>query len=601
MNNINEPDYKRITLAVFLAAITLIAWQLLVEWPRRQQMSKVVQTQVQKTIEDKKNNIVQIENKVATKEAEAEYNPKLSRTQRLALSPRIAIKSDKIHGSIALKGARFDDLTLAKYKETLEKDSADVTLLTPNGDENAYFAQAGWVASDGKTIVPDGKSLWKADKQSLAAGEAVNLKWDNGAGVVFVLNIALDADYMFSFNQRVENHSGQEIKVAPYGYINRSHQANKQLQNDMILHEGPIGVMEGAVSEIAYKDLREKGAKIIENANGWLGITDKYWITTLIPDGNFKANFSHYNKNTQDRYQVDYLGAEQTIENNMVQESKLRLFAGAKEIEVLDKYTNGDVANKIPPITLFDRAVDFGSLYFLTKPLFLMLNFFYKLIGNFGLAIMMVTIVVKACMYPLANKSYKAMAQMKDLQPEIALLKEKHKDDSAAVSKETMALYKRNKVNPAAGCLPILLQMPVFFALYKVLYVTLEMRHAPFFGWLKDLSASDPSNIFTAFGLINWNPSDSFHIGILPILYCVTMLIQQSQQPKPADPVQAKMMRFMPFLFMYVFSGLPAGLVLYWVWSNILSIVQQEIITLRHGSHRSQIAKKATTKEVVKS
>lgn len=552
------------------------------EWPRRQQLAQNYAIEAQKKAALKNDKA----NEIIAKGGDSDYTPNLSRQERLQASQRIAIKSDKLHGSISLKGARFDDLTLAKYKETLEKDSPDVTLLTPNGDENAYFAQAGWVAGDGKTKVPDGKSEWQADKQILSAGDSVNLNWDNGEKVTFILTISLDNDYMFSISQRVENHSGNEISVTPYGYINRAY---KDASNNAIMHIGPLGVMEGALTEVSYKSLREKGNKTDDNSSGWFGITDKYWLTALIPDYNqFKTSFSHYNKNDLDRYQVDYLGTPQVVADGTSQEAKLRLFAGAKEINVLDTYASGNANGKAPPIPLFDRAVDFGVLYFLTKPLFLMLNFFYSLIGNFGLAIMMVTIIVKILMYPLANKSYKAMAKMRILQPEMARIKEKYKDDQMAVNKETLELYKRHRVNPASGCLPLLVQMPVFFALYKVLYVTIEMRHAPFFGWLTDLSASDPSNVFTAFGLIPWATPHFLHLGILPILYATTMIIQQHQQPAPPDPTQAKMMKIMPFFLLFIFASFPAGLVLYWVWSNSLSILQQEIITLRHGTHRSQ-------------
>lgn len=613
MKNLNEPDYTRVALAIFLAAAILMGWQAFVELPRSQKIAQVVKQQELKQAELKQEKLAD----VTAKKIDEEFNPNLTREQRLAASKRITIKSERLHGSIALTGARFDDLTLAGYKETLDKNSKEVTLLSPNGDESAYFAQVGWVASDGKTKVPDGKTVWKADKSTLAAGESVNLRWENGAGVTFVLNIALDADYMFRFRQSVENHSASEIKLAHYAYINRFY---KETVSHMgILHEGPLGVMQDKIDETTYSDLREKGTKTIENANGWLGVTDKYWLTALVPSGNFKASFSHYQKNNQDRYQVDYMGQELVVAAGEKYESKqlggnLRLFAGAKEIDLLDKYASGTIDTdtigrvsendvetkwKSPPIPLFDRAVDFGFLYFLTKPLFLMMNLFYHLIGNFGLAIMAVTILVKFAMYPLANKSYRAMAKMRILQPEIAKLREKYHDDSIALNKETMALYKRHSVNPASGCLPILVQMPVFFALYKVLYVTLEMRHAPFFGWLRDLSAADSSNIFTAFGLINWNAPSYLHLGILPILYCVTMIIQQRQQPMPTDPVQAKMMKFMPIMFMFIFASLPAGLVLYWVWSNIISIAQQEIITLRHGTHRSQISKKKAEAKVL--
>ena len=586
MKNPNEPDYKRVSLAIFLAAAMLMGWQAFVELPRSKQIAQMQKAQTEKQAEISRAKPAEI----IAKEADAELAPNLTREQRLAVSPRLAIKSDKLNGSIALKGLRFDDLTLAKYKVSLDKDSKDVTLLTPNGDAEAYFAQSGWVASDGKTKVPDAKSLWKADKTTLNAGETTNLRWDNGEGITFITTIALDADYMFSIKQSVENHSASEIRVTPYAYINRTYQETKK--GALISHEGPLGVLQGAIDEIDYKDLRDKGDKIVENSKGWLGITDKYWLTALVPDGDFKASFSHYNKNNQDRYQTDYLGEVQTIAAGGTNSTNLRLFAGAKEISVLDKYADGDAAHNIPPILLFDRAVDFGYLYFLTKPLFLLLNFFYHLIGNFGLAIMAVTIVVKLVMFPLANKSYKAMAKMRILQPQMAKIKEKHAGDSIALNKEMMALYKLHSVNPASGCLPLLVQMPVFFALYKVLYVTLEMRQAPFFGWLHDLSATDPSNLFTAFGLINWTPPSYLHLGLLPILYCITMIVQQKQQPAPTDPVQAKMMKFMPFFLLFVFATFPAGLVLYWVWSNFLTIAQQEFITLRHGTHRSQMRNK---------
>lgn len=585
--HIYEPDYKRMIVAVFLGAALLMGWQAFVELPRSKQIEQAVKQQAAKQSEIKKQKAAA----ETAKENSAEANPSLTREQRLALSPRLAIKSDKLHGSIALRGARFDDLTLAKYKETLDSNSKEVILFSPNGDNATYFAQAGWVARDGKTKVPDANTLWKADKNTLSAGEKVNLRWDNGEGVTFILTIALDNDYMFSITQGVENHSKSDVGLTTYAYINRSY---RELSHSgaAISHEGPLGVLQGSIDEMAYKDLREKGEKRVDYAeSGWLGITDKYWLTALIPSSEFSANFSHYVKNNQDRYQVDYLGASQDVAVGASVYSNLRLFAGAKEVDVLDKYTEGNKNGGQPPVPLFDRAVDFGVLYFLTKPLFLLLNMFYGLIGNFGLAIMSVTIVVKLAMYPLANKSYKAMAEMKVLQPELAKLREKYHDDQIAFNKEMMALYKRHKVNPAAGCLPILLQMPVFFALYKVLYVTLEMRHAPFFGWLRDLSATDPSNIFTLFGLISWNPPSFLHLGLLPILYCITMIIQMRIQPAPTDPVQAKVMKIMPFMLLFLFATFPAGLVLYWVWSNILTIIQQEIISLRHGTHRSQVTK----------
>jgi len=585
MKNTNEPDYIRIGIAIFLAALLMMMYQAFVEAPRRQQLAKSYVQNTAKQEELKK----QKTEDILAKGIDLEYDPKLTRAERLAVSPRIKISSDKLHGSISLKGARIDDLTLAKYKESLG-GIEDVILLSPNGDEKSYFAQAGWVSSDGKTKVPDGKTIWKADKTSLNSGDSVNLSWDNGSGVKFIINIALDSNYMFSFEQKVENHSGGEITVAPYGYINRTH--TQMPSSAVIFHEGAMGVIKGVIEEVGYKDLHDKGNITFNNDSGWIGFTDQYWLTSLIPSSTYKGSFSHYTKNSRERYQIDYLMDEQKIANGETTTSvSVRLFAGAKEVKVLDAYAAGDSTTNTPPIPLFDRAVDLGMLYFLAKPLFLLLNFFYAQIGNFGLAIMMVTIVVKICLFPLANKSYKAIAKMKILQPEMNKIRERYHDDKIALNKAMMELYKQHKVNPASGCLPILLQMPVFFALYRVLFMTIEMRHAPFFGWLRDLSDFDHSNIFTLFGTINWTPPSALHIGILPIMYCITMLIQQQQQPAPTDPVQAKTIKAMPFIFMYVFASLPAGLVLYWVWSNMISIVQQEIIMLNHGTHRSQTKK----------
>lgn len=581
----NEPDYMRLFITLFLALGVLILWQVKVEWPRRQALAVYHAAETQRTQE----RAVEQAKAIANTHAE-EDNPSLTREQRLNSSARVAIQSDTLHGSIALKGARFDDIRLAKYRETLDKDSPEVTLLSPNGDASAFFVQVGWVATDGKTKVPDSNSIWQADRNTLTAGGHTTLRWNNGGGVTFVLTVSLDEHYMFDINQRVENASGQSVAVAPYAYINRVYA--EPAKHYGVMHEGPLGVADDKLNEISYKDLREKGAQSFEHASGWLGITDKYWLTALVPSGSYKSTFSHYSKGAQDRYQADYLSPSVEIASGAASEQPLRLFAGAKEVNVLDRYTNGDAQH--PPVPLFDRAVDFGSLYFLTKPMFLMLNWFFKHVGNFGIAILLLTVVVKLCMYPLANKSYHASAQMRRLQPEMAKLRERHFDDQITMNKEMMALYKREKVNPASGCLPLFIQMPVFFALYKVLYVTIEMRHAPFFGWIRDLSAMDPSNIFTAFGLFPWDYPNWMHLAVLPMLMCITMFIQMRQQPKPADPVQAKMMTYMPFFMLFIFNGMPAGLVLYWTWSNLISILQMLIITKRHGGDRTGVKAFAT-------
>lgn len=583
----DDTDYKRLFAAVFLAAILLIGWQIKVEWPRRQQLAQHHSMQIKKRQDEQAMAAAQR----GMKETAAEETAPRARAQRLSASKRIAVRSDRLHGSIALTGARIDDLTLAQYRETLDPESKEVLLLSPQGGDDAYFMQAGWLAADGKTKVPAADTVWRADRADLAPGKPVTLTWDNGEGQIYFTTIALDENYMFTLTQRMENKSAAGVSVAAYAFINRTYEESTQHYG--ILHEGPMGVLEGALEEIPYKTLREKSSKIFEQASGWLGITDKYWLTALVPAGEFKATFSHYEKAGKHRYQTDYLAAPVAVAANAGAEQRLRFFAGAKELQILDRYADGDAQAGAPPIPLFDRAVDFGVLYFLTKPLFLLLTFFFEHTSNFGVAILLLTIVVKLLMFPLANKSYHAMAQMRQLQPEIVNLRERHAGDHIKINQEMMALYKREKVNPASGCLPILIQLPVFFALYKVLFVTIEMRHAPFFGWLKDLSAPDPSNLFTLFGLVPWAAPHWLHLGLLPMLFCASMVVQMRQQPKPPDPVQAKVMAWMPYLFLFICAGFPAGLVLYWAWSNVLSIAQQHVITRQHQKMKHARAPKA--------
>ena len=572
--------YSIASIAIFLAALLLMSWQALVEAPKRQKIAAYTQAQAKKIEEQKKTFATQ----AAIKESSDE-NPALTREERLVKTPRVSIHTAKLQGSITLKGARIDDLTLTAYREALAENSKPVTLLSPAGGGESYFIQAGWVAADGKTRVPNHDTLWQSDKTKLSATDPVTLRWDNGEGQTFELIMALDEHYMFSVTQRVINRASRSIQLQPYAFLNRAHE--DPAQHYGILHEGPLGVMEGSLAEISYQELREKTNKTFENASGWLGIGDKYWLTAMIPQGEFKATFSHYEKNGHNRYQVDFLKPNVAIESGSASEQTFRIFSGAKELRIIEAYAAGDPSKNMPGITLFDRAIDFGVLYFLTKPMLMLLTFFHTHISNFGVNIMLLTIVVKLLMFPLANKSFKSMAQMRQLQPEILKLRERYGDDAIKMNQEMMALYKREKVNPASGCLPLLIQMPVFFALYKVLFVSIEMRHAPFFGWIKDLSAADPSNLFTLFGLFDWGAPSWLHLGVLPIVMCITMVLQMRQQPKPADPIQAKMMAYMPFFFLFLFASFPAGLVLYWAWSNVLSIAQQALITRAHGKAKA--------------
>ncbi len=549
---LSKSDTTNMIMALALSLLVLLWWEYSIEGPRRK-----VQEQAARRAHAE---MVQREKQQAAAPATVK-----TRAQLLGESPRLRIVSDHLHGSVALKGLRFDDLTLARYHETLDPASPEAVLFSPAGTQDAYFATFGWPAAPvGVTPMrlPDAQTVWTADAPQLTPQQPVTLTWNNGEGVTFTVRIALDAKYMFTLTQSARDAAGKPVKWWSYASISRVYDMKKHMAIN-ILHEGPIGVFNGTLKEATYKTLTEEKAQNFEAQTGWLGMSDKYWLSAIIPPA--EANDFHFVHDTAtagDRFQADYLSPPR-------EETTVRFFAGAKELAVLDAYA---AQHHIP---LFDRAVDFGIFYFLTKPIFLTLNYFYAHIGNFGIAILLLTVIVKLLMYPLANKSYRSMNQLKELQPKIKAIQERAKDDKTRLNQDMIALYKREGVNPAAGCLPMLIQIPVFFSLYKVLYVSIEMRHAPFFGWIHDLSAPDPTNLFTLFGLFPWNHPALLHLGAWPILMCVTMVIQQFQSPPPPDPVQAKIMKLLPFFFLFLFSGFAAGLVIYWTWSNTLSILQQ--------------------------
>lgn len=575
----NRPENKNMLIALALSGLLIIGWQFFIEAPKRAELAKWQQVQAQLKQKEEEN----LAEKEALLDEPATANTAENNQNAVATaSPRIAISSDTLHGSLALRGLRFDTLTLTKYKETIEKNSPEVQLLYPSSEEAPYFIQIGWLSDESNTRIPNEHSVWQTSDKKLTPETPLHLQWYNGEGITFKVTISLDQNYMFTVDQKVMNESGKTLSLSPYALINRGYKDVGV--HAAISHEGPIGVLNGTLKELGYKDLNDK-KDVTTNASGWLGFTDKYWLTALIPAQGkpFTANFIYYNSKGVDRYQSDYVGANANVAHGGTTQSTLHFFAGAKVIDVLDIYTAGVTEQKLAPVPLFDRAVDFGWLYFLTKPIFLTLNFFYKWVGNFGVAILILTVIIKGMMFPLANKGYKSMTQMRALQPEMKKLQERYHDDKFKMQQETWALYKKEKVNPASGCLPMLIQLPVFFALYKVLFVTIEMRHAAFFGPWQDLSAMDPTNIFTAFGLIPWNPPEMFMLGIIPILMCITMIIQMRQQPKPADPTQAKVMKLMPWFILFVTHRMPAGLVMYWVWSNILSILQQHVITRKYN------------------
>jgi YidC/Oxa1 family membrane protein insertase len=570
------PDFKNLILALVLATAVMAGWQYFYEAPR-QKVRAAEQAQKREAAAE-------------ARAAEVKQAAATTAKAPAASGARIRIESPRLHGSIALTGGRIDMLTLATYRESLDAQSGEVQLLKPVGDSNAYFAELGVLAANAKA--PTASSVWQADRDVLTPETPVTLRWDNGQGLQFEKTISLDAHYMFTINYAVKNTGSAPVNFYPYALLSR-HYADVG-KHYLIMHEGPLAVANGVLTDTTYKELREDGAQKFAHANGWVGITDKYWLTALIPDGfSFDGAFKYAKRKGSDTYQVDLRGEEMTVEAGDSADFSVRLFAGAKEVSLLDHYRT---ELNVP---LFDRAVDFGSLYFLTKPIFLLLNFFHTLVGNFGLAILLLTCCIKLVLYPLANKSYTSMSQMKLLLPQMTEIKERYADDKMKMNVAVMELYKREGVNPMSGCLPILIQIPVFFSLYKVLFVTIEMRHAPFFGWIHDLSAPDPTNIFTLFGLIPWDAPSFMHIGVWPLIMCVTMVLQQKLNPKPTDPVQAAVIGYMPYIFLFLFAAFPAGLVIYWAWNNTLSIAQQAWIQHRikkHG-HKKKRAPRAGKKK----
>lgn len=503
--------------------------------------------------------------------------PGNTRTQALATAPRVRINTPRLHGSISLIGGRLDDLTLVDYHETIDPDSPEVVLLSPLGAPNAYFADVGWDAAGSAVKVPGFNTRWTTKDTELAPDRPVTLIWDSGEGMLFKRIISVDENYLFTVTQQVENKTGGPATLFPYALLSRH--GTPKTAGYYILHEGPLGVFNSTLKELDYKDVKKAGSIREDSTGGWIGITDKYWLVALIPDQEqaIKGRFVYHKQGDQSVYQADFIAGGMELAPGQTISTESRLFAGAKLVRLLDKYSD---EYKIPH---FDRAIDFGWFYFLTKPIFFFLLYIHQYVGNFGVAILLLTVAIKLLFFPLANKSYRAMSQMRKLQPEIKKLRERFGEDKTRLNQEMMALYKREKVSPASGCLPMVIQIPVFFALYKVLFVTIEMRHAPFFGWIRDLSAPDPTNVFTLFGLIPWDPPTFLSLGALPLLMGISMYLQQKLNPQPPDPMQAKIFAALPVVFTFMLAHFPAGLVLYWTWNNILSILQQWVIMRRAG------------------
>jgi YidC/Oxa1 family membrane protein insertase len=504
----------------------------------------------------------------------------------LAANPRVIIDTPSIGGSIDLKGARIDDIVLKDYHETVDPKSPNVRLFSPPGAPDAYWAETGFVSPGGVAKTPNLDTLWTADRQTLTPTQPVTLTWDNGAGLVFKRVVAVDDKYMFTVTDSVVNSGPSPATVQPYALILRHGRPN--VAGYSVLHEGFVGVIgDGGVQEVTYAGIEKATGKVdaFKGDGGWLGFTDKYWGSAIIPDQTapIEARFSASGTVQPVDYQADFLGKEQTVAPGATAETMTRVFAGAKEVSTIDNY-----ASRLG-IKKFDLMIDWGWFYFITKPLFLLIDAIYHWVGNFGVAILIVTVLVKLAFFPLANRSYNSMAKMKKIQPQIAALKDLYPDDRVKQQQEQMALFKREGVNPVAGCLPMVIQIPVFFALYKVIFITIEMRHAPFFGWIRDLSAPDPTNVFTLFGLIPWDPTalpafgHFLHLGIWPLIMGVSMFFQMKMNPEPADPVQKQMFSWMPVIFTFMLGTFPAGLVIYWTWNNTLTVLQQYYIMTKAG------------------
>jgi YidC/Oxa1 family membrane protein insertase len=512
----------------------------------------------------------------------------------VAAAPRVAIDTPRLSGSISTIGGRIDDLSLKNYRETLDDGAPIVRLLAPVGETNAYYALYGWAPGGALAFedVPGAETPWTATSgATLGVDAPVTLRWTNAKGLTFTRSIAVDDHYLFTITDRVENGSGQPVTLAPYGIVAR-HGEPAGLQNFFVLHEGVVGRADGTLTETDYDDITSlpviarEGAQadVVEaTQDGWIGFTDKYWMTTLIPEqGKPFTSVTKYVTNAN-IFQTETRQPALTVAPGAAAESTSRLFAGAKEWETIRRY------EKEQGIPGFIDSIDWGWFYFLTKPIFAVLHWLNALIGNMGLAIIALTFVLKLIVLPLAYKSYVSMARMKELQPEMEALKERAGDDKQKMQREMMQLYKDKKVNPAAGCLPILIQIPIFFSLYKVIFVTIELRHAPFFGWLRDLSAPDSSSIFNLFGLLPWAAPEPgsilalIFIGILPILLGISMWLQQKLNPAPTDPVQQQIFAWMPWVFMFMLGGFASGLVVYWITNNIITFAQQYLIMRSHG------------------
>ncbi len=554
-------ENRNVIIAVILSTAILIGWSMYFENPDEAQRKRL-------EIQGKTETQTNIQKPETPQTTKANPTKAISRGEALKEGDRVSIENSNLAGSISLRGAIIDDIVLKNYRETLDKNSKPIVVLSPKKSDEGYFVESGWATTKSDIKVPDNNSIWQIkDGKKLTPSTPVTLEWNNREGIIFSKKIEVDNKYLFKITETIRNEKNKTIELFHYSQITKN--TKPTTENFYILHEGLIGVVDKNLKEETYSTI-EKEKKTYAGKSGWFGITDKYWMSAIIPESgkSFKGEYSFANS-----YKTNFIISEPTIANPQKSTSAtLKIFIGAKEVYPIDNYT------EIEKIDRFDLSIDWGWFYFITKPLFFVIDYIFKIVGNFGLAIIILTLIVRILFFPLNNYSFKSMAKMKVLQPETLRIKELYKDDVKRTQQEMMALYKREKVNPLSGCLPILIQIPIFFAVYKMLFVTLEMRHAPFFGWIKDLSAADPTTIFNLFGLIPWNPPSFLMIGVWPILMGITMYFQMKLNPTPPDPIQAKIFAFFPLIMTVMLATFPSGLVVYWTVSNVLTMAQQYYI-----------------------
>lgn len=574
-------NVKNMILAAALSLVFIGLWDYFYAFPEidKQRRAQTQQEQIAKVPQ------LGAPERVTAGQPPVKAAPK-TRAEALALSPRIGIDTRSISGSIALKGGRIDDVSLKNYRETVDPSSPIITLLSPEDGPSPYYAELGYLTAETENapVLPTTETLWTTDADGLTTAKPVTLTWDNGRGLVFKRVISVDDEYLFTVKDSVENKAGAPVTLFNYARVSRF--GHPPSAGYAALHEGFVGVVGETGEEVTYDKIEKEdnAVKTYKGVGGWVGLTDKYWAAVVAPDQNLpmEARFASMGGAVK-TYQADTVSDQKTIEPGKSAEATTYVFAGAKVVDVLDAYK----AN--PGLKRFDLLIDWGWFYFITRPMFRLIDFLYKLLGNFGLAILAVTVIVKLAFLPLANKSYQSIAKMKAIQPRIKELKEKYGDDKHKFNMEQMELFKREKVNPASGCLPVIVQIPVFFSLYKVLVVTIEMRHAPFFGWIRDLSAPDPTNVFNLFGLLPFDPTHVaifgpyLALGVWPLLMGVSMWLQMKMNPEPADEIQKTMFAWMPVIFTFTMGGFASGLLIYWTWNNLLSIVQQGVIMKRAG------------------